>query len=68
MWFRVDIDDKKEQHNAFEKALGLQTPMALDDNIMVVHMESNPLISKHRKSGTQLGQDQTLWVTYNHGT
>jgi hypothetical protein len=35
---------------------------------MVVHMESNPLISKHRKSGTQLGQDQTLWVTYNHGT
>ncbi len=56
----MDIDDKKEQHNAFEKALGLQTPMALDDNIMVVHMESNPLISKHRKSGTQLGQDQTL--------
>ncbi len=55
----MDIDDKKERHNAFEKALGLQTPMALDDNIMAVHI-GNPLISKQRKSGTQLGQDQTL--------
>ncbi len=55
----MDIEDEKEWHNAFEKALGLQTPMPLDDNTMVVHIRSNPLIFRHRKSDMQLGQYQT---------
>ncbi len=25
MWSKVDIEDEKKQHNAFEKALGFQT-------------------------------------------
>jgi hypothetical protein len=48
--------------NAFGKVVGFQTPMPLDDGTMVVHMGSNPLISKHGKFGIRLGQkcDQTL--------
>jgi hypothetical protein len=59
MRFMVDIEDKKEQHNAFEKVFGPQILMPLDDSIMVVHIGSNSLIFKHKKSGTQLCQDQT---------
>jgi hypothetical protein len=55
----VDIEDEKKQHNAFEKALGFHTLMPLDDNTMVVHIGSNLMNSKHKKSGMQLGQDQT---------
>ncbi len=55
----MDIEDKNEQHNAFEKAFGLQTPMPLDDSTMVVHTGSNLLIFKHKKSGMQLHQYQT---------
>jgi hypothetical protein len=47
----VDIEDEKKQHNAFEKALGFHTLMPLDDNTMVVHIGSNLMISKHKKSG-----------------
>jgi hypothetical protein len=55
----VDIEDEKKQHNAFEKVLGFQILMPLDDNTMVIHIRSNLMISKHKKSGMQLGQDQT---------
>jgi len=34
----VDIKDEKKQHNTFEKVVGLQTPMRLDDGTMVVHI------------------------------
>jgi hypothetical protein len=44
---RVDIEDKKYWYNAFEKVLGLQTPMPLDDSTMVVHIRSNSLIFTH---------------------
>jgi hypothetical protein len=59
MQSRVDIEDEKYWHNAFEKEFGLLIPMPLDDNTMVVHTRSNPLILKHRKNGMQLGQYQT---------
>jgi len=49
MRLSVDIEDEKERHNSFEKAFGLQTPMPLDDNIMVVHIRSNLLLFKHKK-------------------
>ncbi len=51
----MDIEDEKKQHNAFEKAFGLQTPMPLDDSTMVVHIGSNPLILKHKKSSIKVG-------------
>jgi hypothetical protein len=59
MQSRVDIEDEKHWHNAFEKAFGLQIPMLLDDITMVVHTRSNPLIFNHRKSSMQLGPYQT---------
>jgi len=68
MWSKVDIEDEKKQHNAFEKALGFHTLMPLDDNTMVVHIGSNLMISKYKKSGMQLGQDQTPLNDYNHRT
>jgi hypothetical protein len=49
MQSKVDIEDEKKQHNAFEKAFEFQTPMPLDDSTMVVHIGSNPLILKHKK-------------------
>jgi hypothetical protein len=52
MRFRVDIEDVKERHNAFEMALGFQIPMPSNDSTMVFHIGSNLLIFKHRKSGT----------------
>jgi hypothetical protein len=55
MQSKVDIEDEKKQHNAFEKAFGFQTPMPLDDGTMVVHIGSNPLILKHKKSSTKVG-------------
>jgi len=50
--FKVDIENVKEWHNPFEKALGFQIPMPSDDSTMVVHIGSTLLISKHIKSGT----------------
>jgi hypothetical protein len=47
---KVDIEDEKKWHNAFEKVFGLQTWMPLDDSTVVVHIGSNPLVFKHRKS------------------
>jgi hypothetical protein len=38
---RVDIEDEKECHKAFEKVIGLQTPMPLESCAMVVHMGAN---------------------------
>lgn len=59
--FSVNIKDKKQWHNAFEKTIGLRAPMPLDEGTMVVHIGSNPLLFKHGHFGTKLGQklDQT---------
>jgi hypothetical protein len=36
---RVDIEDEKECHKAFEKAIGLRTPMPLESCAMAIHIE-----------------------------
>ncbi len=36
---KVDMEDEKKWHNPFEKAFGLQTPIPLDDSIVVVHTQ-----------------------------
>ncbi len=38
---RVDIEDEKECYKAFEKVIGLWTPMPLESCAMVVHMGAN---------------------------
>ncbi len=38
MWSRVDIEDEKKQNNTFEKVVGLETPMLLDEGTVVVHI------------------------------
>jgi hypothetical protein len=58
MQYKVDIKDEKNNIMHLRR-LGLQIPMPLDDNTMVVHTWSNRLISKHKKSNTQFSQDQT---------
>jgi hypothetical protein len=59
MQSKVDIKDKKKNNIMHLRRLGLQIPMPLDDNTMVVHTGSNQLISKHNKSNTQFSQDET---------
>lgn len=67
MQIKVDIEDENEWHDAFEKVVGFQTPMPLDDGTLVVHTNSNPLIFKHGKFGAKLGQKcDHLWMIYNH--
>jgi hypothetical protein len=34
----VDIEDEKKQNNTFEKVVGLETPMLLDEGTVVVHI------------------------------
>ncbi len=43
----MDIENETKQHNTFEKVVGLQTPMLLDEGTTVVHIGLNPLGLKH---------------------
>jgi hypothetical protein len=38
---RVDVEDEKECHKAFEKAMALRTPMPSESCAMVVFMGAN---------------------------
>lgn len=54
MSFKEDIEDEKKQHNTFEKVVGVQIPMLLDEGIMVVHIGLNPSGFKHEHFGTRV--------------